>query len=94
MDRITIKHLEAVVSRINKLTNSPSTYWNEGEGKRTININHFHLDGAYGGYALCRTVNDAGGVTDIFRVGNVSKRELYELMHAFMIGLEFNQQGD
>jgi hypothetical protein len=95
MDRITDKHLKAVVDRINTLTGSPmkpyaaSGPMRAGSGHQMVaQIGNYHLDGAYGGVSLCRTVNENGGVSDIFNVGHVSKRQLYELMQAYIRGFE------
>lgn len=85
--RITDKHLQSVVDRINRLTGSPDSYMTLIDGKRTINIGHYHISGAYGGVCLQRTMNDAGGVTCPIGGGHVPKRELYERMHAFIAGL-------
>jgi hypothetical protein len=87
-DRITIANLEAVVLRINKLLGKPETPWTKNaNGVYVSNVGNYHLDGAYGGYALSEMVNTAGGVRDVFG-GHMSKRELYYRMHAFIDGIE------
>ena len=92
-NQITIKNLESVVLRINKLTGSPeSSYTKNANGKFTANIGNYHLDGAYGGYALHRMQSIGGGVQDVFRIGHVSKRELYNAMFAFISGIEATQK--
>ena len=85
--RITQKDLEAVVTRINRLTNSPMTY-SAGTVPFCSNIGNYHLDYAYGGVHLCRAVNTVGGIDNVLGCGHVSKRDLYERMHAFIRGLE------
>lgn len=85
MQRITRKHLEAKIAYLNDLTSSPSDYWEFGDTRRTA-IDHFHLDGAYGGLALHRTMNHSGGVHDVFECGHVSARELAGLISAFIRG--------
>ena len=91
MERITIKHLEAIARRLNKMTNSPTTYM---DANRNILVGHFHIDRAYGGFSLCRTDNSSGGVTQpMGYAGHVPARELYERMHAFMAGIEFAIRG-
>ena len=87
MKTITVKHLEAIVSRINRMTNSPQEPWTRQDGKTVANIGCYHLDGAYGGYALHRMQSIGGGVQDIFR-GHFTKRELSEKMFAFIAGIE------
>ena len=83
MQRITDKNLQAVVDRINRITGSPENYRSE-DG--STSIGHYCLDGAYGGVSLHRTANDGGGVNDVLSCGHVTKRQLYELMHAWIRG--------
>lgn len=91
MTRITNKQLDNLVNRINKATGSPSTYITVKDGQRIININHYHLDSAYGGVKIVRTCNDGGGIQDISRNGYGTKRQAYDFMEAFLIGLEANK---
>lgn len=88
MERITDKHLQSVVDRINRITGSPMEYMSLTDGERVINVGHYHISGAYGGVCLMRTMSDGGGVTCPIGQGHVPKRELYERMHAFIAGLE------
>ena len=86
MERISVNNLQAVVDRINKVTgNNPASYTKTETGF-TGNIGNYHLSGAYGGYALHQMVNDGGGVRDIFG-GFRPKRELYDLMQAYLKGI-------
>ncbi len=89
MSPVTIKDLEAIVNRINRITESPLIPWTcNKSGKYRANIGNYHLDGAYGGWALHRMVSEGGGITDVLRVGHVSKREIQKLMFVFITGLE------
>lgn len=96
MQRITEKQLQAVVDRINRETNSPMTSYTrtpcDGPNGKTFsfdaNPGNYHLSGAYGGVSLHRMCNKSGGVQDVFRIGHVTKRELYNHMHAFLCGLD------
>ena len=89
MDRITMKNLEFLVERINEATGSPATpYTKTDDGKYRANIGNYHLDGAYGGWALERMSSEGGGVLSVFSIGHVSKRELYGMMRAFLAGVE------
>ena len=92
MNTITKAELQATVDRINRITGSSlEPYTKTGEVPHQTykaNIGNYHLSGAYGGFALHRMDTDGGGITDVLRVGHVSKRELYNLMHAFIRGLE------
>lgn len=92
-DRITIKHLEGLVNRLNALTNSPQTPYTRLDGGVTANIGNYHLSGAYGGYALQRMENESGGVSCPLYTGHISKRELYNLLNAFVRGIEAGKAG-
>lgn len=93
MKRVTQKDLEAIVKRINLITNSPETsYTKDASGKYTANIGNYHLDGAYGGYALHRMVSEGGAIEDVLSVGHVSKPELQRLMFAFIAGLQTDNE--
>ena len=88
MQRITQSNLEAVAARINRTVGAPLESYSRGEdGKLHANIGNYHISYAYGGAALHRMANAAGGVNDIFG-GHMPKRELYEKMHAFLRGLD------
>lgn len=81
--RITEKDLTKIVERLNELTGSPLTYMDEN---RKTNIGHFCLDYAYGGVQLQRVCNHSGGVSTFLNSGYTTKRELYNLIHAFIDG--------
>ena len=87
---MTIKKsdLIATVKRLNDITGNPQTPWKQVDGRYVANIGNYHLSEAYGGYELCQMVNEGGGVNDTLRSGHVPKRELYNLMHAYIRGLE------
>ena len=85
MQRITRKHLDAKIAYLNDLTGSPATYWSQDD-ERVTAIDHYHLDGAYGGWSLHRTMNHSGGVRDVFQCGHVSPRELAALISAYIRG--------
>jgi hypothetical protein len=92
--RITRKHLEPVVARLNRETNSPASPWTCGEdGKYRANIGNYRLSGAYGGWSLHRMVNESGGVSDVFSCGHVPARDLYNQLHAYLRGIEFAKAG-
>ena len=92
-NQVTMKTLEAIVARINRMTNSPAEPWETlPNGQHVSHIGNYHLDGAYGGYALHRMANTAGGVSDVLNSGHVSKRELQSLMFAFIQGLYAGQE--
>ncbi len=88
MNRITEKNLQAVVDRINRITESPITPYVRQDGKCIAQIGNYHLSGAYGGVSLHRMQNQGGGIQDVFGCGHVPKRELYDRLHAFIRGIE------
>lgn len=88
MNRITNRDLEAVVDRINNVLGMPLKPYDRSSGRSVANVGNYHLSGAYGGYALHRMGNQGGGVSDVFGCGHVTKRDLYNRMHAFLKGLE------
>jgi hypothetical protein len=88
MERISEKQLQNLVSYLNTVTSSPQEYC----GNNGINIGHFSISHAYGGVCLYRTVNDGGGITCPLMGGHVSKRELFNEMHAFIKGIDFQKR--
>lgn len=83
MNRITEKQLQAVVDRLNRITGSPMQPYIDCKAQ----IGNYHLDHAYGGVCLHRMVNDGGGVSSPLSTGHITKRELFNLMHAYISGL-------
>lgn len=91
MRRIIERDLQGLCDRLNELTSSPSKQWIDGSAQ----IGNFHISSAYGGHALHRMHNTAGGVEDILNAGYRTKRELYEQIHAYIRGIESEQnRGD
>lgn len=91
MNRITMKDLELTVKRINDLTGSPQKPYAKAEdGNIAPQAGCYHLSGAYGGWQLHRMSLQPGcsGVTTALYSGYTTKRDLYNLMHAFIRGLE------
>ncbi len=88
-NRVTEKQLEAICRRINQITGSPEeSYTKSSDGQYHANIGNYHLDHAYGGVSLHRMVNDCGGVNNVLGCGHLPKRELADLMYAYIRGLE------
>ena len=87
---VTIKHLQAIVDRINSMTNSPMhPYVKREDGSAyDAQIGNYHLSHEYGGVALHRMSNYSGGVTNVLMSGHVPKRELQTAMFAFIRGFE------
>lgn len=93
MERITDKHLQAVVDRINRTMGAPMEPWvKQPDGSHKAAIGNFHLDHAYGGVNLVRMVSDDGGTSNALVCGCIPKRDLYERMHAFLRGIEAQRE--
>lgn len=87
-NRITEKDLKNLVRILNEETGNPTEYYNSELKK--CNPGNFHLDIAYGGFALCQTVNDGGGSKNV--IGRGTKAELYSQIQTFRAGIWFERQ--
>lgn len=77
---------------LNTLTGSPiEPYTKSPEGKFKANLGNYHIDSAYGGNKLVRMCSIGGGITSISS-GYVSRRELYDIIHAMINFLYDNQK--
>jgi hypothetical protein len=86
--RVTEAQLQAVATRINKITGSPLTpYAVNAEGKHVPQPGNYHISHAYGGVCLHRMHSEGGGVSSPLSTGHIPKRELLALMFAFIEGL-------
>lgn len=93
--RVTIKDLQSIVDRINRITNSPmEPYTKTPDGKYKANVGNYHLSQAYGGVDLHRMSNEAGGVYTPLNCGHVSKRELQKLLFSYISGLTEERKGE
>ncbi|MGF6139067.1 hypothetical protein [Pseudomonas laurylsulfatiphila] len=81
--RISEKDLEELVLMLNKLSNTPTTFMSEG----VMNVGHYHISCAYGGYALHQLASTGGSVNSIWG-GYCPKRELYNKIELFISGIE------
>ena len=92
-DRITLKHLEGMVNRLNRITGSPPAPYVKGEdGRYHAQIGCYFLSQAYGGVQLVRMYSDGGGVSTPLMGGHISKREAYDQIYAFIRGIESQQE--
>lgn len=87
--RVTITTLRAVCNTLNRRAGFPdgTKLWQRIGDKNVATIGMYYIDGAYGGWALHKIHNEGGGISDPFRNGHMSARELYNLMWAYMEGL-------
>ena len=91
MTRITKKHLEWKVDRINEATGNNLAAYTRGEdGKIRGNIGNYHLDWAYGGVKLVQMMNENGGIRVISPHGYGTKRELNVFLTGMLAGLDTN----
>jgi len=90
--RITLKFLEAQITRLNNLTNSPETPWRKADGKLRANIGNYHLDQAYGGCKLVRMHNEGGAIEDVLHTGYVGKREVSNAIDGFIRGIHAGKE--
>ena len=86
--RITDKHLDGMINRLNELTGNPITTHTKTDDRFKANIGNYHLYHAYGGVQLHQTVNEGGGITVISKDGCGTKKQLYSFLTAFIAGIE------
>ncbi len=87
MNRITNADLEHLVKRINEATGSPLEPYEKVDGKYIPQPGCHHLSWAYGGVCLEKMHTSGSGVTSVLS-GYGTKRELYEKMQSFILGIE------
>lgn len=86
--RITDRNLDEMAHSLNVETNSPTQpYERDASGKLIAQVGNYHIAGAYGGVTLHRMENTSGGISTPLHCGYVTKRELYDLMNAYLRGL-------
>jgi hypothetical protein len=91
--RVTKKQLESKIEYLNKVAGTPETGHRQLEdGTWRSNPNHYYLQGAYGGWKLEQKCNTGGGANDPISMGFVSKRECYELVAAYIRGIEVGKE--
>jgi len=88
MERTTQKQLDFLCKRINIAKKTSAKPYERIDGSLVGQIGNFHLHGGYGGVCLHQTMNEAGGVRDVFSCGHVTKRDLYNRMSAYLVACE------
>lgn len=88
-NRITIGALESAVTQLNLLADQPTHYRNEHPEAipGAINVGHYYIDQAYGGYKLVQVVSSTGGIRDISHDGYGTKKQLWAFVQAYIDGL-------
>lgn len=86
MQRITDRDIKGALDRLNNVLGRSTEPYTKGEdGKYHANIGNFHVNSAYGMVGLHEMFNEGGGVRS--HGGLVTKRELYERIHAMLDGI-------
>ena len=89
---ISKKALDTLANQINTATSSPTSAYTRINDRNVANIGNYHISSTYGGYTLHRMMNADGGVVDILGCGYIPKRELFNLMRAYLAGIERGDQ--
>ena len=89
--RVTKEMLKNKVDQLNSVTDSPRKYFSD-DGKFTVNIDHYCISGAYGGYELQRVCTNGGGVRTLLNTGHIPKKQLYNLINAFIDGYKLRAE--
>ena len=93
MNRVTKAMLETLADTINNETESPLKAWiKDRDGRYKASIGNYHISYAYSGACLHRMSNESGGVSCPIIHCHVPKRELYNLMWAYLEGIREVQQ--
>jgi len=79
MKRVTLKCLHREVDRLNREHGRPEFPYRNGVPCKGC----FFIDYDYGGVALYMVSNKKGGAIDVFGVGHVPKREIFEKIKAY-----------
>ena len=87
MRTIRESDLDAVLRRINDSLDHPQDPWSPQEdgSKPQASVGTYVLDWAYGGVRLWQIAHTSGAQRDF--TARSTKREAYNLMHAFLSGL-------
>ena len=81
MNRITNKDIDFQLERLNKLTNNPTSTWENSK----CAIGNIHTRGQYGYTTIMQTVNDGGGCHSL--ASGLTKREAYQWLRAAIEGI-------
>ena len=90
--KVTLADLNRAIDRLNRRTGNPIEPYTQTGDTVKSNAGCFVLDCAYGGCKLSQIV-EGGGQRDVLRVGYKSKRDTYNLIHAFVDGIEYKALG-
>lgn len=89
MQRITEKMLKNQIEYLNTITGNPlAEYVKNENGKFKAQIGNYHFSSAYGGHTLHQIVCSGGGTTNVLQCGYTTKRNLYNLIAAYIAGIK------
>lgn len=85
----TKKDIKDALSALNRRAGFPpeTTLWQEIDGKQVSKVGFYH-DWYDGGMKLVKTINDRGGHRTVIKLTAKSKREFYNLIWAYIAGLD------
>lgn len=87
MERITKRHLESTCKLLNRTTGqNPEPYTRNKAGKYIPNSGTFYISSANSGHHLEQM--DGPGSRNVLHCGYTTPRELYNLIHAYILGIE------
>jgi hypothetical protein len=87
--RVTQQHLDSACARLNLLTENSTTAWTpRPDGSLQAQVGRFYIESAYGGWKLVQMVNPFGGMREPLGGGYTSRRDLLNLIHAMIAGVE------
>jgi len=89
--RTTNSTLDKLVAKLNKMTDAPLEAFVMVRGRSVAQPGNYHITTAFKGVSLHKITNDYGGIQDVFGRGPMTKRELYSMMVAFIVGYETAQ---
>ena len=88
MNRITNKDIDFQLERLNKLTNNPTSTWENSK----CAIGNIHTIGQYGYTTIMQTVNESGGCKDL--ASGLTKREAYQWLRAAISGIYLKEKSN
>ena len=88
MSIITKGQLKWAIMEMNRATNSPVEPYTTQNGKTVANVGNYHLEEAYGGYNVTRTIGQGDEIHHPFGDDFMPKRELLGRIRAFLAGIK------
>jgi hypothetical protein len=91
----TKKDIVGAIEALNRRAGFPPgvKLWETVDGKQVSKVGFYH-DWYDGGYKLVQTVNSSGGHRSVLKLQAKSKREFYNLIWAYIAGLDDGSTSD